>query len=149
MGDFSFLTIDHRPSTIDYRQKFFLLSLLKAFIRRVVEFGDKNYPKARLRGVFSHKVHKARSAKAFKSVLYVFVIGTTEPQIPFFQKKSLFFLQKICIYQTFVVILQRIWKGVCRNTLQNGMIVNRMFNFTHPILQMSYMGATTEKAFIM
>ena len=28
--------------------------------------------------------------------------------------------------------MPRIWKGVCRNTLKNGMIVNRMFNFTPP-----------------
>jgi len=38
-------------------------------IVKVVEFVDKNYPKTRLRGVFSHKVHEAQSAKAFKRVL--------------------------------------------------------------------------------
>ena len=33
-------------------------------------FGDKNYPKACLRGVFSHKNRKAQSAKAFQRIYF-------------------------------------------------------------------------------
>jgi hypothetical protein len=51
---------------------FVCLFPLKAFTRRVAEFGDKNYPKACLRGVFIRKVREARSAKAFKGVFVCF-----------------------------------------------------------------------------
>ena len=43
-----------------------------AFTRRVAEFGDKNYLGACTQGVFSLKVRKAQSAKAYKGVFYVF-----------------------------------------------------------------------------
>ena len=50
---------------------------LDALTRRVAEFGDKNYLGACTQGVFSHKVRKAQSAKAYKGVFYVFVSKTT------------------------------------------------------------------------
>ena len=46
---------------------------LCALTRRVAEFGDKNYLGACTQGVFSHKVRKAQSAKAYKGVFCVFV----------------------------------------------------------------------------
>ena len=52
--------------------RFFCLLLLKAFTRRVAEFGDKNYLGACTQGVFSYKVRKERSSKAFKRVYLCF-----------------------------------------------------------------------------
>ena len=55
----------------DLNNIFYLcLWLLKAFPAGT-GFGDKNYPKACLRGVFCHKNRKAQSAIAFKRVYLV------------------------------------------------------------------------------
>ena len=51
---------------------FVCLFPLEAFTRQSAEFGNKTYLGACTQGVFSHKVRKARSAKAFKGVFYVF-----------------------------------------------------------------------------
>ena len=48
---------------------YIFLWLLKAFPAGT-GFGDKNYPKACLRGVFSHKNRQAQNAKAFKRIYF-------------------------------------------------------------------------------
>ena len=49
--------------------------LLKVFTPRVAEFGDKNYPKACLRGVFNNKVRKRKAQKHSKVFLLFFSIN--------------------------------------------------------------------------
>ena len=67
--------------------------LLKTFTRRVAEFGDKNYPKACWRGVFSNKVRKRKAQKHSKGFLLFFskFIATLHKTTDFFQKIPLKF----------------------------------------------------------
>jgi len=56
-----------------FKKYFFLgLLLLKAFTRRVAEFGVKNYLGVYSQGVFSNKVRIEHSSKAFKRVYLCF-----------------------------------------------------------------------------
>ena len=55
-----------------YKYCFLGLLLLKAFTRRVAEFGVKNYLGVYSQGVFSSKVRIEHSSKAFKRVYLCF-----------------------------------------------------------------------------